>query len=119
MFPKGKYNTDISSPSNRKQIGIVGERMFDEKRIHFMNTYCKETKKPFGYLLMDNKPNTPADKQVLGDIFGETYVYHFDVRSPVETKPAGKRVNSTSPVTKTKPARKRFLQAVAWRMSNR
>ena len=39
MFPKGKFNTDISrnaqylialfrSPSDRKQIGIIGERMF-------------------------------------------------------------------------------------------
>ena len=40
MFPKGKYNTDISrnaqylalfrSPSDRKQIGIIEERMSDE-----------------------------------------------------------------------------------------
>ena len=39
MFPEGKYNIDISrnaeylalfrSPSDRKQIGIIGERMFD------------------------------------------------------------------------------------------
>ena len=38
MLPKGKYNTDISrnaqylalfrSPSDRKQIGIIAERMF-------------------------------------------------------------------------------------------
>ena len=54
MFPKGKYNTDISrnaqylalfrSPSDRKQIGIIGERMFDKNRVHFMNAYC--TKRP-------------------------------------------------------------------------
>ena len=65
MFPKGKYNTDISrnaqylalfrSPSDRKQIGIIGERMFDKNRVHFMNAYYKETEKPFGYLLVDNK----------------------------------------------------------------
>jgi hypothetical protein len=40
MFPKGKFNTDVSrnaqylavfrNPSDRKQIGIVGERMFDK-----------------------------------------------------------------------------------------
>ena len=63
MFPKGKYNTDISrnaqylalfrSPSDRKQIGIIGERMFDKNRVHFMNAYYKETEKPFGYLLVD------------------------------------------------------------------
>ena len=59
MFPKGKYNTDISrnaqylalfrSPSDRKQIGIIGERMFDKNRVHFMNAYYKETEKPFEY----------------------------------------------------------------------
>ena len=90
MFPnKGKYNTDISrnaqylalfrSPSDRKQIGIIGERMFDKNRVHFMNAYYKETEKPFGYLLVDNKPDTPADKQILADLFGECYVYHFDM----------------------------------------
>ena len=81
MFPKGKYNTDISrnaqylalfrSPSDRKQIGIIGERMFDKNRVHFMNAYYKETEKPFGYLLVDNKPCTPADKQIVSDLFGE------------------------------------------------
>ena len=103
MFPKGKYNTDISrnalylalfrSPSDRKQIGIIGERMFDKNRVHFMNAYYKETEKSFGYLLVDNKPDTPADKQILADLFGECYVYHFGVNSTkstcVETKPAG------------------------------
>ena len=87
MFPKGKFNTDVSrnaqylalfrSPSDRKQIGIVGERMFDKNRVHFMNAYCKETEKPFGYLLVDNKPDTPAVKQVLGDLFGDCHVYLF------------------------------------------
>ena len=65
MFP----NTDISqnaqylalfrSPSDRKQIGIIGERMFDKNRVHFMNAKYKETEKPYGYLLVDNKPGTP------------------------------------------------------------
>ena len=58
-----------------------------------LNAYYKETEKPFGYLLVDNKPDTPADKQILGDLFGECYVYHFGVNSTeptcVETKPAG------------------------------
>ena len=58
-----------------------------------LNAYYKETEKPFGYLLVDNKPDTPANKQILGDLFGECYVYHFGVNSTeptcVETKPAG------------------------------
>ena len=49
MFPEGKYNTGISrnaqylapfrSPSDRKQIGIIGKCMFDKNRIHSMNAY--------------------------------------------------------------------------------
>ena len=124
MFPKGEYNTDISrnaqylalfrSPSDRKQIGIIGERMFDKNRVHFMNAYYKETEKPFGYLLVDNKPDTPADKQILADLFGECYVYHFGVNSTkptrVETKPVGKY----STATKTTSSRKKPVQTVTW-----
>ena len=124
MFPKGKYNTDISrniqylalfrSPSDRKQIGITGERMFDKNRAHFMKAYYKETKKPYGYLLVDNKPGTPPDNQILADLFGECYAYHFGVNSTeptrVETKPVGKH----STATKTTSSRKKPVQTVTW-----
>ena len=56
MFPEGKYNTDISrnaqyialfrSPSNRKQIGIVGERIFDKHRDRFITAYSEVTREP-------------------------------------------------------------------------
>ena len=119
MFPKGKYNTDISrnaqylalfqSPSDRKQIGIIAERMFDKNRVHFMNTYYKETEK---LLLVDNKPRTPADKQILADLLGQCYVYHFGVNSTdptrVETKPVGKH----STATKITSSRKKPVQTV-------
>ena len=61
-----------------------------EYRVHFMNAFYKETEKQFGYLLMDNKPDTPADSQILADLFGKCYVYHLGVNSTVESKPAGK-----------------------------
>ena len=89
MFPKGKYNTDISrnaqylalfrSPSDRKQIGIIGERMFDKNRVHFMNAYYKGTEKPYGYLLVDSKPGTPPDNQILADLFGKCRAYQLGV----------------------------------------
>ena len=124
MFPKGKYNTDVSrnaqyltlfrSPSDRKQIGIIGERIFEKNRMHFMNAYYKETEKPFGNLLVDNKPHTPPDKQVLADLFGECYVYHFAVNSTeptcVETNPTGKQ--STTPVTKSSSSRKTSVHTI-------
>ena len=103
MFLKGKYNTDFSrnaqylalfrSPSDRKQIGIIGERMIDKNRIYFTNAYYKETENPFGTLLVDNKSETPAEEQILADLFGECYVCHFGVKSPVDTTPSLKRTS--------------------------
>ena len=124
MLPKGKYNTDISrnaqylalfrSPSDRKQIGIIAERMFDKNRVHFMNAYYKETEKPYGYLLVDNKPDTPADQHILADLFGECYAYHFGVNNTeptrVETQPVGKQ----STTTKTTSSRKKPVQTITW-----
>ena len=55
MFPKGKFNTDISrnaqymapfrSPNDRKQIGIFAERMFDKNRQRFMTAGMQEVRK--------------------------------------------------------------------------
>ena len=95
-------------------IGIIGERMFDKNRVHFMNAYYKETEKPYGYLLVDNKPGTPPDNQILADLFGECHAYHFGVNSTeptrVETKPVGKH----SAATKTTSSRKKPVQTVTW-----
>ena len=38
-----------------------------------MKAYCKETEKP----LVDNKPDTPTDEQVLGDLFGDCHVSYL------------------------------------------
>ena len=82
MFPKGKFNTDISrnaqymvlfrSPSDRKQIDIVTERIFAKDRPNFMSVYGSVTAKPYGYILIDNQPKTTSDKQVVADVFGHT-----------------------------------------------
>ena len=36
---------------------------------------------------MDNKPDTPADMQILGNLFDECYVYHFGVNSANDVEP--------------------------------
>ena len=85
MFLKGKYNMDISrnaqhivlfrSPSDQKQIGIVGERIIDKHRDRFMTAYREVTQESYACILVDNKPDTPADKLVLYDIFGSCRAY--------------------------------------------
>ena len=79
-----------------------------------MNAYYKETEKPYGYLLVDNKPGTPPDNQILADLFGECYAYHFGVNSTeptsVETKPVGKHGTATTNTS----SRKKPVQIVTW-----
>ena len=85
MLPKRKFNTDISRnsqhmalfrrPSDRKQIGIIAERMFVKNRQRFMAAYYRETEKPYGYIFVDNRQNTPGNRQVLSEVFGSCRVY--------------------------------------------
>ena len=66
MFPKGKFNTDISrnaqymvlfhSPSDRKQIDIIAERIFAKDRPNFMNVYGRVTAKPYGSVISQKPP---------------------------------------------------------------
>ena len=42
--------------SNRKQIGIITERMFDKNRPRVMSAYFQETERAFGYIFVDNRP---------------------------------------------------------------
>ena len=72
MFLKGKYDTDFSR--NAQYLAL------------------------FRSLIR----NTPAGEQILADLFGECYVYHFGVKSPVHTKPktyCTKKVYSTTAKT--------------------
>ena len=85
LFPRGKFNTDISrnaqylvlfrSPSDRKQINIIAERIFAKDRPKFMQAYTQETSKPYGYVLIDNQPKTSPEHQVVSNVFGECKRY--------------------------------------------
>ena len=93
MFPKGKYNTDISrnatykvlfrSPGDRKQIDIMAEQTFAKDRPRFMQAYRRETDRPYSYIVVDNHPRTTSEHQVVGDVFGDCYTYpHITSTSP-------------------------------------
>ena len=79
-FPKGKNNTSISRnaqyiplfrcPANRRQFGIIAERIFDKKKSLFMSIYNDVTIKPYSFILVDNKADTPVRRQVVNDVFG-------------------------------------------------
>ena len=63
------------SPSDRKQIDIIAEGMFDKNLPRFMSAYFQETERAFRYIFVDNRPDTPNNKQVLSDINGSCRRY--------------------------------------------
>ena len=96
MFPKGKYNTDISrnaqylvlfrSPSDRKQVNMIADRIFAKDRSKFMQVYSKATQVPYGYVLIDNHPCTAPEYQVVTDVFGTCQRHPILVNEPPPIK---------------------------------
>ena len=113
MFPKGKYNTDISrnatykvlfrSPGDRKQIDIMAEQTFAKDRPRFMQAYNRETDQPYGYIVVDNHPRTVSEHQVVGNVFGDCYTYpHITASHPKLPRESPPRVFVDQPVTSRK-----------------
>ena len=120
MFPKGKYNTDISrnalykvlfrSPGDRKQIDIMAQQTFAKDRPRFMQAYSQETKQPYGYIVVDNHPRTTSEHQVVGNVFGDCYTYpHITSTStpPQRVEPLAER---ELPVTTTRKRQAPMIQ---------
>ena len=117
MFPKGKYNTDISrnatykvlfrSPGDRKQIDIMAEQTFAKDRPHFMKAYTKETEIPYGYIIVDNHPRTTGKRQVVANVFGDCKSYPCS-RTAVHLPDSGLEERPANPVrtTRSEPAAK-------------
>ena len=116
MFPKGKFNTNISrnalykvlfrSPGDRKQIDILAEQTFAKDRPNFMKAYTKETEKPFGYIILDNHPRTTNDKQVVADVFGACYAYPYITNASLpQTIRASDRIEQLKPSVQQKVER--------------
>ena len=94
MFPKGRYNTDISrnaqylvlfrSPSDRKQVNMIADRIFAEDRSKFMQVYSKATQVPYGYVLIDNHPCTAPEYQVVTNVFGTCRRHPILVDEPIK-----------------------------------
>ena len=84
-FPKGKHNTSISCnaqymalyrcSSDRRQIGIMAERIFDKQKSLFMSLYNDVTFKPYSYVLVDNKADTSVRRQIVSNVFGSCVSY--------------------------------------------
>ena len=93
--PKGKHNTSISRnaqymvffrcPADRRQIGILAEKIFDKQKPLFMKIYNEITVKPYSYVLVDNKADTAVYRQLISGVFGTCVSYALPSTSKAQT----------------------------------
>ena len=81
-FPKGnaQYMALFKCPADRRQIGLMAERMFDKQKPLFMQIYNDVTVKPYSYILDDNKADTSVHRQTISDVFHSRYPEHQNLR---------------------------------------
>ena len=55
----------------------MADRIFDKSKPAFMEIYNDITSKPYSYVVVDNKAETLARRQVIADIFGNCVSYNI------------------------------------------
>lgn len=108
------------SPSDRKQVDILADRIFVKHRPKFMDVYERETEKAYGYVLIDNQPGTVKERQVVCEILGNCHAYPNIIQSSVQTmqptKELSTKVSTKSPqvTISRKPPCKRPRVSQEW-----
>ena len=79
LFDKGKDHRGVSlnsqyisvfrNPRDKLQIDILARQMYPTSRVFLVDAFHDATKEPFGYLLLDLRPETPEDFRVRSKIF--------------------------------------------------
>ena len=55
----------------------MADRIFEKNKPAFMEIYNDITSKPYSYVVVDNKADTPARRQIIADIFGNCVPYNI------------------------------------------
>ena len=92
-FYKSKHNRSMQinasylilfkNPRNNIQPAIIARDMFPTNWRAFLRKYHEATSKPFGYLLIDFKQETPDDQRIITDIIPE-YNDHNQHKLPIK-----------------------------------
>ena len=72
MHLNSQYLVVFNNLRDQKQITVLARQMYPGQSEKFLNTYRMATSKPFGYLLMDVKPDTLNDKCLWPNVFQQT-----------------------------------------------
>ena len=62
------YIIFFNNPVDKQQVMTLGRQMYPEKTHHLVNHFNEAVSKPYGYLLVDLKPNTPEHSRLKSNI---------------------------------------------------
>ena len=109
LYYKGKENRTMSlnssylvmfkNPRDQQQVAVLARQMYPNRPQHFMTEYERATRKPYGYLFVDLKQDTPDDQRLKTDLFeppcdpvcpADTVAYNFKRiwNTPEEHRPS-------------------------------
>ena len=72
MSLNSQYLVLFNNPTDQQQVLVLAGQMYPGESEKFLSTYRMATSKPFGYLLIDLKPDTPNDKRLWPNVFQQT-----------------------------------------------
>ena len=55
----------------------MADRIFDKNKPAFMKIHNNITSQPYSYVVVDNKADTPARRQIIADVFGNCVSYNL------------------------------------------
>ena len=107
MSLNSQYLVVFNNPRDQQQITVLARQMYPGQSEKFLNTYRMATSKPFGYLLIDLKPDTSNDKRLWPNVFLQTnksptaeqpYFYYTEQKaSPEEQTDPRSHLNVRNP----------------------
>ena len=93
IFPQGKACRDIAlntqylvlfnNPIDRQQVATLARRIYPSTSAMFMKRFEDATSRPYGYLVVDLKPNTTEQDRLKTDIFESSDPNDFEMSDDV------------------------------------
>ena len=101
VFPQGKACRDIAlntqylvlfnNPVDRQQVATLAKRIYPNKSSIFMKRFEQATSKPYGYMLIDLKANTPEQDRLRENVFQENITERKNANDEYRFNGKGKR----------------------------
>jgi hypothetical protein len=68
-----QYMVLFKNPRDQQQIAVLARQMYPHNSDRMLQIYKEATQEPYGYLLVDLKPETPESERLKTDIFKHSY----------------------------------------------